>query len=125
MLYYLNIIVQMEALLERFSGRIDAKMLMSTVDEIKREHLADGLTKEDLPGILGKLIPVTSKFKKLPGPEKKKLVIAVLNHLIEQIDSGDEDSEIEKTLKSLVPPMIDALAKMIKMKNKLCPCLAA
>jgi len=115
----------MEALLERFSGRIDAKMLMTTVEEIKRDYLADGLTKEDLPGILGKLIPVTSKFKKLPGPDKKKLVIAVLNHLIEQIDSGDEDSELEKTLKTLVPPMIDALASMIKMKNKLCPCLAA
>jgi hypothetical protein len=113
----------MDALLERFSGRIDAKMLIDTVDEIKRDYLADGLTKEDIPGILGKLIPVSSKFKKLSGQDKKKLVIGVLNHLIEQIDAGEEDSELETTLKTMVPPMIDALAGMIKLKNKLCPCL--
>lgn len=115
----------MDSLLERFSGRIDAKMLITTVDDIKREYLADGLTKEDLPGILGRLIPVTSKFNKLTGPEKKKLVIGVLNHLIEQIDAGEEDSEFEKTLKTMVPPMIDALAGMLKLKGKLCPCLSA
>ena len=42
----------------------------------------------------------TAKFKKLPGPQKKKLVIAVLNHLIEQIDEGEKDSEFEAVLKS-------------------------
>lgn len=115
----------MEALLERFSGRIDAKMLITTVEEIKRDYLADGLTEQDLPGILSKLIPIASKFKKLSGPEKKKLVIGVLNHLIEQIDAGEEDSALEKSLKTMVPPMIDALANMIKLKSKLCPCLAA
>lgn len=116
----------MDALLERFSGRIDAKMLLATVDEIKRDYLADGLTSSDLPGILGKLIPITGKFKKLTGPEKKKLVIAVCYHLIEQIDGKpDEDSELETTLKTMVPPTIDALAGMIKLKNKLCPCLKA
>jgi len=115
----------MDALLAKFSGRIDAKKLVSTVDAIKREYIDDGLTKEDIPGILGKLIPVTAQFKQLTGPEKKKLVIGVLNHLIEQIDKGEEDSAFETTLKALVPPMIDTIAGVMKLKKKLCPCLSA
>jgi len=116
----------MDALLERFSGRVDAKKLISVVDEIKREHLADGLQSSDLPGILGKLMPITAGFKKLTGQEKKKLCIQICCHLIEQIDTtSEEDTELEKTLKTMVPPTIDALAGMAKLKKKLCPCLAA
>lgn len=117
----------MDIILQKFSGKIDAKSLISTVEEIKLEYLDDGFTKEDIPPILGRLMLETNKFKKLPGPQKKKLVIGVLNHLIEQIDKGAEDSEFERILKSLVPPMVDSFAAMIKAKKglvKCMPCLA-
>jgi hypothetical protein len=65
-----------------------------------------------------------AKFKKLPGPQKKKLVINVLYHLIEQIDEGEHDSEFEMMLKALVPPIIDAFAAMLKAKKFCLPCLA-
>ena len=114
----------MDLILQRFTGKIDTQTLMKTIEEIKIEYIDDGFTKEDIPPILGRLMIETAKCKKLPGPQKKKLVIGILNHLIEQIDKGDKDTEFEKILKTLVPPMVDAFANMIKTKDSLRKCFA-
>ena len=114
----------MDLILQKFSGKIDAQSLVKTVDELKTEYIDDGLTKEDIPPILGRLMMETQKFKKLPGPQKKKLVINVLFHLIEQIDEGEKDSEFEIILKTLVPPMVDGFATMLKTKKMCLPCVA-
>jgi len=114
----------MDILLQKFTGKIDAQSLIKTVEELKSEYIDDGLTKEDIPPILGRLMLESQKFKKLPGPQKKKLVIGILNHLIEQIDEGDKDSEFEVVLKALVPPMVDSFAAMLKLKKSCLPCLA-
>jgi hypothetical protein len=113
----------MEHILQKFTGKIDAQSLIRTVEELKTEYLDDGFTKEDIPPILGRLMMETAKFKKLPGPQKKKLVVGVLNHLIEQIDDGVKDSEFEVVLKSLVPPMVDSFATMLKAKQQVAKCL--
>jgi|TARA_B110000483_G_C18056965_1_gene488811 hypothetical protein len=113
----------MDAILQKFAGKIDAQSVVKTVEEIRVEYIDDGLTKEDIPPILGRLMMESVKFKKLPGPQKKKLVIAVLNHLIEQIDEGEKDSEFEVVLKSIVPPMVDSFAVMLKAKNAVSKCL--
>ena len=112
----------MDVILQKFAGKIDAKSLIMAVEEIKVDWF-DGFTKEDVPPILGRLMMETNKFKKLPGPQKKKLVIGVLNHLIEQIDKGEEDSEFEIILKSLIPPMVDSFAVMLKAQKGLKKCL--
>ena len=117
----------METLLQKFAGKIDTQSLVKTVEELKSEYIDDGLTKEDIPPILGRLMMESMKFKKLSGPQKKKLVISVLNHFIEQIDDGEKDSEFEIVLKSIVPPMVDSFAAMLKTKQavaKCLPCLA-
>jgi len=114
----------MDLILQKFAGKIDAQSLIKTVEELKMEYIDDGLTKEDVPPILGRLMMESQKFKKLPGPQKKKLVIGVLFHLIEQIDEGEKDSEFEIVLKSLVPPMVDSFAVMLKAKKMSLPCLA-
>jgi hypothetical protein len=117
----------MEHILQKFTGKIDAQSLIRTVEELKAEYLDDGFTKEDIPPILGRLMMETAKFKRLPGPQKKKLVIGVLNHLIEQIDDGEKDSEFEIVLKSIVPPMVDSFATMLKARQQVAkcfPCLA-
>jgi len=117
----------MEVILQRYAGKIDAKSLITTVEELKSEYLDDGFQKEDIPPVLSRLMLESVKFKKLPGPQKKKLVIGVLNHLIEQIDDGEKDSEFEIVLKSIVPPMVDSFATMLKTKQavaKCLPCLA-
>lgn len=113
----------MDAILQKFAGKIDAQSLIKTVEDIKIEYLDDGFTKEDIPPILGRLMLETNKFKKLPGPQKKKLVIGVLSHLIEQIDDGEKDSEFEIVLKAMVPPMVDSFAAMLKAKKEIAKCL--
>lgn len=117
----------MELILQKFAGKIDAQSIMKTVEELKSEYLDDGLTKEDIPPIVSRLVLETAKFKGLPGPQKKKLVINVLYHLIEQIDEGEKDSEFEMMLKTLVPPIIDSFATLLKANKavaKCLPCLA-
>jgi hypothetical protein len=114
----------MDIILQKFAGKIDTQSLVKTVEDIKLEYLDDGFTKEDIPPILGRLMLETAKFKKLPGPQKKKLVIGVLNHLIEQIDEGEKDSEFEIVLKAMVPPMVDSFAAMIKAKKQLAKCFS-
>jgi len=113
----------METLLQKFAGKIDSQSLVRTIEELKIEYIDDGLTKEDIPPILGRLMMESMKFKKLPGPQKKKLVIGVLNHFIEQIDDGEKDSEFEIVLKSIVPPMVDSFATMMKTQKALKNCL--
>ncbi len=104
----------MDAIIEKFAGKIDAKVVIVMVEDIKREYLGDGLQKEDIPPIVAKLMMNTAKFRKLEGPQKKKLVIAVLYHLIEEIDEGEKDSEFESILKTMVPPIIDGFAGILK-----------
>ena len=62
------------------------------------------------------------KIKKLSGPDKKDLVISLIYSVIEEIDEGPEDSEVETILKSMVPAMIDSFSVMLKL-NKACACL--
>ena len=108
----------MEAILEKFGGKIDAKSVITMVEDIKREYLGDGLQKEDIPPIVAKLMINAYKFNKLEGPQKKKLVIAILNHLIGEIDGDSEkDSEFELVLKAMVPAMVDGFAGMLKAKQ--------
>ena len=117
----------MDIILQKFAGKIDAQSLVRTVEELKAEYLDDGFQKEDIPPVLGRLMMESVKFKKLPGPQKKKLVINVLYHLIEQIDEGEKDSEFETMLKTLVPPIIDGFATLLKANKavaKCLPCLA-
>lgn len=108
----------MDAILEKFTGKINAEQVINMVEDIKREYLGDGVQKEDIPPIIAKLMMGVSRFKNLEGSQKKKLVVAVLNHLIEEIDGDSEhDSEFEIVLKTMVPPMIDGFVGMLKTKK--------
>ena len=39
----------MDAILQKFAGKIDAQSLIRTVEELRVEYIDDGLTKEDVP----------------------------------------------------------------------------
>jgi hypothetical protein len=110
----------MEALLEKFTGKIDTNLVIARVAEIKRKYIDDGLTKADIPPILVILMTEVNKFKKLKGEDKRELVIGILNHLIEQIDRGEEDSEFETVLKTMVPSMVDSFSVMLKLNKVFC-----
>lgn len=111
----------MDAILAKFQGKLDTKKVLATVKEIENVYIADGFTKEDIPPIVAKLMMMSAGLKKLSGPEKKKLTVGILNYLIEQIERGEEDTEFEMILKSMVPAMVDGFAGMLKLKNCL-PC---
>jgi len=113
----------MDIFLERFAGKINKKSILKTIEELKTEYLDDGITKEDFPLIISRLMMETMKFNKLAGVQKKKLVVGILNHFIEQFDGGEKDTEFEVTLKTMVPPIIDGFAPMLKLRNNWLQCL--
>lgn len=113
----------MDTILEKYSTKISVKTVMQLVEDIKRDFLGDGLQKEDIPPMVARLMIHISSYKKLEGQQKKKLVISILNHLIEEIDPGDKDTEFEIMIKSMVPPIIDGFATMLKTKKACMSCL--
>lgn len=110
----------MEVILNKFSGKIDVASVEKCYEEIKEKYLKDGVQKSDLPPIVTRLMIEASKFKKLKGPEKRELVIEIIEKIIEDIDPGDNDSEFEMVLKTLVPSMVDSFAALLKVNKALC-----
>ena len=100
---------QAEALTER------TKLLIN-------KYKKTGINKENLCGLVSTLMMEAQKIKKLSGSDKKDLVIILTYSVIEEIDEGPEDSEVETILKSMVPAMIDSFSVMLKL-NKACGCL--
>ena len=100
---------QAEALTER------TKLLIN-------KYKKTGINKENLCGLVSTLMMEVQKVKKLSGPDKKDLVFNLIYSVIEEIDEGPEDTEIETILKSMVPAMIDSFSVMLKL-NKACACL--
>jgi hypothetical protein len=111
----------MEAIIKQFIiPSKQEKSIIQAVNEIENRYVKDGLTKEDIPGILSILMSQAAAIKSMPGKDKKKLVIDILYHLIEKIDKGEEDTEFEIMLKSMVGPMVDGFAALTKVKNMMC-----
>jgi hypothetical protein len=110
----------MDELLKKFSGKIDVDSLTRCYDEIKNKYLKDGVQKTDLPPIVTRLMMEAAKFKKLKGAEKRELVIAIVEKIIEDIEPGEKDTEFEMVLKMLVPSMVDSFAALLKVNKALC-----
>jgi hypothetical protein len=94
----------MDALLSKFQGKIDSKKIVATVNEIDALYIADGFTKEDIPPIVAKLMMMASGLKGLTGPERKKLVIGLLNHLIEKIERATKTASSKRFSSPWFPP---------------------
>jgi len=97
-------------------------MLVSRVERLVSKYGKTGINKENLCGLVSILMMDVQMMKGLTGPEKKDLVIDLIYSVIEQIDAGDQDSELETVLKTMVPPMIDSFSVMLKV-NKACGCV--
>ena len=115
----------MDLFLEKFAGKIDSESLIRTVAELQSEYVDDGITKEDLPPIITRLMMETAKFKKLQGPQKKKLVIKMINHIIDITDTPYvDDATWDPIMKQLVPKLIDTLVEVnngkLVLKKKKC-----
>jgi len=106
----------METIIHKYAKKCNTKHLMKVVDEMRTEYLEDGFTTDDVPPIVCRLVMEVSTFKGITGPMKKKLVIGILNHLT-------EESDFEPILKTMIPPIVDGFALMLKTKAHCFPCI--
>lgn len=100
----------------------ETEALVQRANLLVNKYKKSGINKENICGLVSTLMIEVQKLKKIPGREKKELVIDIIYNIIEQIDEGDEDSEFETLLKSMVPAMIDSFSIMLKV-NKGCSCI--
>lgn len=102
----------------------NSKQLLKKMEVLTAKYKRSGLNKENIHGLLATLMMEVSTIKKLKGHEKKEIVIDLMYNIIEQIEEGDEDTEFETMLKSLVPHMIDGFSMLVK-STKACSCFSS
>lgn len=113
----------MDIILQSYTtDTVSTESLTKRVTTLVNRYTKSGITRENIPSLVCALVMEVKSIKKLTGGEKKDLVLDLIHMIIEKIDDGDEDTEFEKILKAMVPPMIDSFALMLKV-NKGCGCL--
>tara|TARA_Y100000389_G_scaffold168560_1_gene174285 strand:+ start:645 stop:995 length:351 start_codon:yes stop_codon:yes gene_type:complete len=113
----------MENILKSYATKSkDNQRIVDKITRLVNKYKKTGINKENICGLVSTLMMDVQKFKGLVGSEKKDLVIDLIYSVIEQIDAGEEDSELETVLKTMVPPMIDSFSIMLKV-NKACYCI--
>ena len=113
----------MDTILKTYATKSkDSALIVNRIERLVSKYGKTGINKENLCGLVSTLMMDVQKIKGLTGPEKKDLVVDLIYAVIEQIDAGDEDSELETVLKTMVPPMIDSFSVMLKL-NKACGCM--
>tara|TARA_B100001758_G_scaffold246419_1_gene261437 strand:- start:1192 stop:1578 length:387 start_codon:yes stop_codon:yes gene_type:complete len=103
-----------------------SKLFMKRLTGITNRYKQSGINKDTIFPLVSTIMLEVQQLKTLRGPDKRALVIEVVNSVISEIDEGETDTEFERNLKMLVPPAIDSLALMLKTSagcKKLFPCL--
>ena len=113
----------MDTILKTYATKSkDSALIVNRIERLIAKYGKTGINKENLCGLVSILMMDVQKINGLTGPEKKDLVIDLIYSVIEQIDAGEQDSELETVLKTMVPPMIDSFSVMLKV-NKACGCV--
>lgn len=113
----------MDTILKTYATKSkDSALIVNRIERLIAKYGKTGINKENLCGLVSILMMDVQKMKGLTGPEKKDLVIDLIYSVIEQIDAGEQDSDLETVLKTMVPPMIDSFSVMLKV-NKACGCV--
>ena len=114
----------LNGVLSGYSNQVDTKKLSLEIESIKIRFNNEGLNLENISILLFVLMEEVGKYKKLSGSDKKRLVIRIMNSMVDDICPG-EDTELEHVLKQLVPTLIDGIIHAGKMKlftRKICKC---
>ncbi len=96
---------------DRFNADIEAKTIVETLAETM-----DTFNVEKLMEVLPQLMKHVQVYKNLNGEQKKKLVIKMINHLVDITDSPGDDAIWDPILKRMVPSIIDTLVKVDQKK---------
>lgn len=96
---------------DKFNADIEAKTIVETLAESM-----ETFNVEKLMEVLPQLMKHVQVYKNLNGEQKKKLVIKMINHLVDITDSPGDDEIWDPILKRMVPSIIDTLVKVDKKK---------
>jgi len=96
---------------DRFNADIEAKTIVETLAESM-----ETFNVEKLMEVLPQLMKHVQVYKNLNGEQKKKLVIKMINHLVDITDSPGDDAIWDPILKRMVPSIIDTLVKVDQKK---------
>jgi hypothetical protein len=105
-----NNLVKPEKTPVSFVVDVESKAIVESMAEA-----LDNFTVDKLMDVLPRLISHVENYRNLSGPEKRSLVIRMLNHIIDITDCPGDDEIWDPILKRLVPSIIDS---MIKVENK-------
>jgi len=97
-----------------FLADIEAKALVETI-----APAVEDMSIENIMTILPELIKHVQKYKQLNGPQKKKMIVSMLKHLVDITDGPGNDELWDPIIKRLIPSIIDVLVKVDKGKLKL------
>ena len=92
---------------DKFNADIEAKTIVESMAESM-----ETFTIEKMMEVLPKLMKHVQVYKNLNGEQKKKLVIKMINHLVDITDSPGDDEIWDPILKRMVPSIIDTLLKV-------------
>lgn len=96
---------------DKFNADIEAKTIVESLAESM-----ETFTIEKMMEVLPELMRHVQVYKNLNGEQKKKLVIKMINHLVDITDSPGDDEIWDPILKRMVPSIIDTLVKVDKKK---------
>ena len=96
---------------DKFNADIEAKTIVESLAESM-----ETFTIEKMMEVLPELMRHVQVYKNLNGAQKKKLVIKMINHLVDITDSPGDDEIWDPILKRMVPSIIDTLVKVDKKK---------
>jgi hypothetical protein len=111
-------------LLVGYANKLDVEKLTTEIESIKIRYNTEGITLENISSLLLILMEEISKYKRMSGSDKKRLVIKIMENFIDDI-SPDKDTDIERILKQMVPSLIDGIIHVGKLKifkKKICKC---
>jgi hypothetical protein len=95
----------------------DNDIIINLESLIKTVTRDDGLNAGNIMMLVSTLMETVGKYKKLSGPDKKRIVILVLKHAI---DTSNEDSNTKEILnlamENIVPPAIDIMVDIANGK---------
>ena len=105
----------MEKIILTFNSDKYIQESVAKFEDIKGRFVKSGVTPQNLMVLIISLMTEANRIKGLTGTQKKMLVTSVLNDIIEKaVPEGPDEKYFERTLKDMVPGMIDTFSEISK-----------
>jgi hypothetical protein len=105
-----------EELLSAYGTKLNVTRLAADIEAVKIQFKAEGLTLENASTLLMCVMEDVNRYRKMTGHEKKRLVIKIMEHCIDELCPG-EKTDLERVLRQMVPTLIDGIIHVGKLKT--------